>query len=142
MDELDSKLRNLEELEEARAKEAWEKHVVSRIKLTLVIPGQQSLTIEVKCSNRLNRFRNIKCHLKLVLLGAAINAPWLTIISIVTYQNVHNMSLMFKRTRRMKTKMRLAASPVQYLLLLDAILGNVSELRRYNSPLLHEYLFD
>jgi hypothetical protein len=29
MDELDSKLRNLEELEEARAKEAWEKHVVS-----------------------------------------------------------------------------------------------------------------
>eukprot|EP00092_Neocalanus_flemingeri_P021691 GFUD01023529.1.p1 GENE.GFUD01023529.1~~GFUD01023529.1.p1 ORF type:complete len:5553 (+),score=1484.06 GFUD01023529.1:557-17215(+) len=27
MDELDSKLRNLEELEEARAKEAWEKHV-------------------------------------------------------------------------------------------------------------------
>ena len=30
MDELDSKLRNLEELEEARAKEAWEKHVVSR----------------------------------------------------------------------------------------------------------------
>ena len=32
MDELDSKLRNLEELEAARAKEAWEKHVV-RIKL-------------------------------------------------------------------------------------------------------------
>ena len=31
MDELDSKLRNLEELEEARAKEAWEKHVVSRL---------------------------------------------------------------------------------------------------------------
>ena len=31
MDELDSKLRNLEELEAARAKEAWEKHVV-RIK--------------------------------------------------------------------------------------------------------------
>ena len=29
MDELDSKLRNLEELEAARAKEAWEKHVVS-----------------------------------------------------------------------------------------------------------------
>jgi hypothetical protein len=28
MDELDSKLRNLEELEAARAKEAWEKHVV------------------------------------------------------------------------------------------------------------------
>ena len=28
-DELDSKLRNLEELEAARAKEAWEKHVVS-----------------------------------------------------------------------------------------------------------------
>jgi hypothetical protein len=27
MDELDSKLRNLEELEAARAKEAWEKHV-------------------------------------------------------------------------------------------------------------------
>lgn len=57
MDELDSKLRNLEELEEARAKEAWEKHVVSRIKLTLVIPGQQSLTYEVKGFNRLNRFR-------------------------------------------------------------------------------------
>ena len=38
MDELDSKLRNLEELEEARAKEAWEKHVVSRrLRLTLVI---------------------------------------------------------------------------------------------------------
>ena len=32
MDELDSKLRNLEELEEARAKEAWEKHVVSNVK--------------------------------------------------------------------------------------------------------------
>lgn len=48
MDELDSKLRNLEELEEARAKEAWEKHVVSRIKLTLVIPGQKSLTNRVK----------------------------------------------------------------------------------------------
>jgi hypothetical protein len=31
MDELDSKLRNLEELEAARAKEAWEKHVVSTI---------------------------------------------------------------------------------------------------------------
>ena len=31
MDELDSKLRNLEELEAARAKEAWEKHVVSSI---------------------------------------------------------------------------------------------------------------
>ena len=31
MDELDSKLRNLEELEEARAKEAWEKHVVSTL---------------------------------------------------------------------------------------------------------------
>ena len=30
MDELDSKLKNLEELEAARAKEAWEKHVVSR----------------------------------------------------------------------------------------------------------------
>lgn len=30
MDELDSKLRNLEELEAARAKEAWEKHVVSQ----------------------------------------------------------------------------------------------------------------
>ena len=29
MDELDSKLKNLEELEAARAKEAWEKHVVS-----------------------------------------------------------------------------------------------------------------
>lgn len=29
MDELDSKLRNLEELEAARAKEAWAKHVVS-----------------------------------------------------------------------------------------------------------------
>ena len=58
MDELDSKLRNLEELEEARAKEAWEKHVVSRNKLTLVIPGQQSLTNEVKCFNRLNRSRN------------------------------------------------------------------------------------
>ncbi len=29
MDELDSKLRNLEELEAARAKEAWEKHVVT-----------------------------------------------------------------------------------------------------------------
>ena len=29
MDQLDSKLRNLEELEAARAKEAWEKHVVS-----------------------------------------------------------------------------------------------------------------
>jgi hypothetical protein len=47
MDELDSKLRNLEELEEARAKEAWEKHVVSRIKLTLVIPDQKSLTCRV-----------------------------------------------------------------------------------------------
>ena len=34
MDELDSKLRNLEELEEARAKEAWEKHVVSTMILT------------------------------------------------------------------------------------------------------------
>ena len=31
MDELDSKLRNLEELEAARAKEAWEKHVVSTL---------------------------------------------------------------------------------------------------------------
>ena len=31
MDELDSKLKNLEELEAARAKEAWEKHVVSFI---------------------------------------------------------------------------------------------------------------
>ena len=30
MDELDSKLKNLEELEAARAKEAWEKHVVSQ----------------------------------------------------------------------------------------------------------------
>lgn len=30
MDELDSKLKNLEELEAARAKEAWEKHVVSK----------------------------------------------------------------------------------------------------------------
>ncbi len=30
MDELDTKLRNLSELEEARAKEAWEKHKVSR----------------------------------------------------------------------------------------------------------------
>jgi hypothetical protein len=29
MDQLDSKLRNLEELEAARAREAWEKHVVS-----------------------------------------------------------------------------------------------------------------
>lgn len=29
MDELGSKLKNLEELEAARAKEAWEKHVVS-----------------------------------------------------------------------------------------------------------------
>ena len=29
MDELDSKLKSLEELEAARAKEAWEKHVVS-----------------------------------------------------------------------------------------------------------------
>ena len=47
MDELDSKLRNLEELEEARAKEAWEKHVVSRIKLTLVIPDQKLLTCQV-----------------------------------------------------------------------------------------------
>ena len=47
MDELDSKLRNLEELEEARAKEAWEKHVVSRIKLTLVIPDHKSLTCQV-----------------------------------------------------------------------------------------------
>ena len=33
MDELDSKLRNLEELEAARAKEAWEKHVVSTVLL-------------------------------------------------------------------------------------------------------------
>ena len=33
MDELDSKLRNLEELEAARAKEAWEKHVVSKVNL-------------------------------------------------------------------------------------------------------------
>ena len=33
MDELDSKLRNLEELEAARAKEAWEKHVVSKVTL-------------------------------------------------------------------------------------------------------------
>lgn len=33
MDELDSKLRNLEELEAARAKEAWEKHVVSKVPL-------------------------------------------------------------------------------------------------------------
>merc|ERR1712008_637013 len=31
MDELDSKLRNLKELEAARAKEAWEKHVVSTL---------------------------------------------------------------------------------------------------------------
>jgi len=31
MDELDSKLRNLEELEAARAKEAWEKHVVIKL---------------------------------------------------------------------------------------------------------------
>jgi hypothetical protein len=31
MDELDSKLRNLEELEAARAKEAWEKHVVTTL---------------------------------------------------------------------------------------------------------------
>ena len=36
MDELDSKLRNLEELEEARAKEAWEKHVVSRPAVILI----------------------------------------------------------------------------------------------------------
>ena len=33
MDELDSKLRNLEELEAARAKEAWEKHVVSTLNI-------------------------------------------------------------------------------------------------------------
>ena len=37
MDELDSKLKNLEELEAARAKEAWEKHQVSQIVLTLSI---------------------------------------------------------------------------------------------------------
>ena len=36
MDELDSKLRNLEELEEARAKEAWEKHVVSTVDLSVI----------------------------------------------------------------------------------------------------------
>ena len=35
MDELDSKLRNLEELEAARAKEAWEKHVVSLSELSV-----------------------------------------------------------------------------------------------------------
>ena len=38
MDELDSKLRNLEELEAARAKEAWEKHVVSPFLYLLLGP--------------------------------------------------------------------------------------------------------
>ena len=37
MDELDSKLKNLEELEAARAKEAWEKHVVSQPVYVLII---------------------------------------------------------------------------------------------------------
>ena len=36
MDELDSKLKNLEELEAARAKEAWEKHVVSATTTTFI----------------------------------------------------------------------------------------------------------
>jgi len=31
MDELDSKLKNLEDLETARAQEAWEKHVVRKV---------------------------------------------------------------------------------------------------------------
>ena len=39
MDELDSKLRNLEELEAARAKEAWEKHVVSTFSPLFLTPG-------------------------------------------------------------------------------------------------------
>ena len=43
MDELDSKLRNLEELEEARAKEAWEKHVVSRPELFLIVTSCQTI---------------------------------------------------------------------------------------------------
>ena len=38
MDELDSKLRNLEELEAARAKEAWEKHVVSTFSPLSITP--------------------------------------------------------------------------------------------------------
>lgn len=45
MDELDSKLRNLEELEAARAKEAWEKHVVS----TFLLPfmgGHRNFTVD------------------------------------------------------------------------------------------------
>ena len=37
MDELDSKLKSLEELEAARAKEAWEKHVVSEGQLFSLI---------------------------------------------------------------------------------------------------------
>jgi hypothetical protein len=41
MDELDSKLRNLEELEAARAKEAWEKHVVSTFSPLSLTPGSR-----------------------------------------------------------------------------------------------------
>jgi hypothetical protein len=40
MDELDSKLRNLEELEAARAKEAWEKHVVFIFTYCIIIEFQ------------------------------------------------------------------------------------------------------
>ena len=43
MDELDSKLRNLEELEEARAKEAWEKHVVSNNRVQFQVIWVSSL---------------------------------------------------------------------------------------------------
>ncbi len=38
MDELDNKLKNYEALEAARAKEAWEKHVVSGDRAALVFP--------------------------------------------------------------------------------------------------------
>ena len=45
MDELDSKLRNLEELEAARAKEAWEKHVVSTNLVMINMPKRENQLI-------------------------------------------------------------------------------------------------
>ena len=60
MDELDSKLKSLEELEAARAKEAWEKHVVSEGQLFSLISPVRNVFFLPLTRNTLTRtFRNI-----------------------------------------------------------------------------------
>ena len=78
MDELDSKLRNLEELEAARAKEAWEKHVVSVVlALTTTATTTKRANSDPQTNKSKTCFKNV-CRTDLAfLLIKQYNSPFL-----------------------------------------------------------------